>query len=185
VTGPTRSQYSREIGKAADHLAEVHLIDYPEEFDQDSAYESGRCHRGSTRAATVPPDKATTPAHPGHACPNLTCKPARRALGSAMDNGIETIIQIALDEFRKLISEDQAKVVEIEEIEEKQPSGNFLVTLGYWAKDTKPAAAADMVVSAMSGLMNPWRRKFKRVEVDPKKKRAVAIKMYEPPLGVS
>jgi hypothetical protein len=109
-----------------------------------------------------------------------------------MDIAIEKIIQIALEEFRGLVSANQAMGVEIEEIEELQPSGNYLVTLGYWAKTTKPKPSPSIIGEigtlgkALTGdLVNPWRRKFKRVEIDPKKGKAVAIRMYEPPLGVS
>jgi hypothetical protein len=87
-------------------------------------------------------------------------------------------------------SSPKAKPVEVEEIEE-QPSGNYVVTLGYWSKDTKPPSpgpfpATKTTLQALSGeLLNPWRRKYKRVEIDPKKGKAVAIRMYEPALGVA
>ncbi|MCF7731865.1 MAG: hypothetical protein K9N23_09260 [Akkermansiaceae bacterium] len=108
-----------------------------------------------------------------------------------MNTEIETIIRIALEEFGKVISKNKAASVEIEEIEE-QPSGNYLVTLGYWIKDTKPEPDPGTLAAKMSGLqsltgdlLNPWRRKYKRVEIDPKKGKVVAIRMYEPALGVS
>jgi hypothetical protein len=47
-----------------------------------------------------------------------------------MSTEFEDIIRIALEEFGKVISKSQAAPVEVEEIEE-QPSGNYVVTLGY------------------------------------------------------
>ena len=108
-----------------------------------------------------------------------------------MDTEIENIIRIALEEFGKVVSKNKAAEVEVEEIEEQQPSGNYLVTLGYWSKDTKPEPAPGTITAAMAfksltaDLLHPWRRKYKRVEIDPKKGKAVAIRMYEPALGVS
>ena len=108
-----------------------------------------------------------------------------------MNTDIEDIIRIALEEFGKVIYKNQAAPVDVEEIEE-QPSGNYVVTLGYWSKDTKPEPAAGTLaatrinIQSLSGeLLNPWRRKYKRVEIDPTQGRAVAIRMYEPALGVS
>ena len=56
----------------------------------------------------------------------------------------------------------------------------------------KPAPADALlsrkVISSISlspDLLHPWRRKYKRVEVDPAQGKVVAIRMYEPPLGVS
>ena len=110
-----------------------------------------------------------------------------------MSEDLEKIIQIAREEFRKLVSEDKATGVEIEEIEEHPKSGNYLVTLGDWARDNKPApelgpraiSIKSMLAGSSEDLFNPWRRKYKRVEVDPVQKKAIAIRMYEPPLGVS
>lgn len=103
-----------------------------------------------------------------------------------MNIEIEAIIGIALEEFAKVFataSKDKAVAPEVEEIEE-MPSGNYLVTLGYWSKDSKPNSG--LVPNDLgTGLFNPWRRKYKRVEIDPAKGRAVAIRMYEPALGVS
>ncbi|MBN8459612.1 MAG: hypothetical protein J0M04_17420 [Verrucomicrobia bacterium] len=96
---------------------------------------------------------------------------------------IETILEIALQEFAKVFadaSNNKGVSPEVEEVEEL-PSGNYLVTLGYWSRDSKPSSALDLG----AGLFNPWRRKYKRVEIDPEKGKAVAIRMYEPALGVS
>jgi hypothetical protein len=100
---------------------------------------------------------------------------------SGMEEDIENIIRIASDEFSKLIPAAKASGLEVEEIE-KSSSGNFLVTLGYWAKDSKPNGGID---SLNASFLNPWRRKYKRVEVDPEAGKAISIKMYQPPLGVS
>jgi len=109
-----------------------------------------------------------------------------------MTKGIEEIIRIATEEFRKLFPESKVTEVEVEEVEEITASGNYLVTLGYWKKDSKPAPADALlsrkVISSISlspDLLHPWRRKYKRVEVDPAQGKVVAIRMYEPPLGVS
>ncbi len=105
-----------------------------------------------------------------------------------MPVGTEKIIRIASDEFRKLAP--QATGIEIEEIEETA-SGHSVVTLGYWIKDSKPAPSksdgdSQPIFKGLSAdFINPWRRRYKRVEVDPKLNKAVSIKMYEPPLGVS
>ena len=101
----------------------------------------------------------------------------------------EDIIRIASEEFRKLAPE--ASGVDVEELEEDASSGHFFVTLGYCVKDSKPTQTAweqpghEWEKSRLDALLNPWRRKFKRVEIDPAAGRAIAIKMYEPPLGVS
>lgn len=110
-----------------------------------------------------------------------------------MSEELENIIQIASEEFRKLLPDDKATGVEIEEIEKHPESGNYLVTLGYWARDNKPrpknVPPGTVIQLAMGGssedLFNPWRRKYKRIEVDPVLGKAIAIRMYEPPLGVS
>lgn len=110
-----------------------------------------------------------------------------------MSEGLEKIIQIAIEEFRKLLTEDKATGIEIEEIEEQPKSGHYFVTLGYWARDNKPrpekVSFNKSLELAMGGspedFFNPWRKKFKRVEVDPVQGKAIAIRMYEPPLGVS
>lgn len=110
-----------------------------------------------------------------------------------MSEGLEKIIQIATEEFRKLLPEDKATGIEIEEIEEQTKSGHYFVTLGYWARDNKPrpekVSLNRSLELAMGGspedLFNPWRKKFKRVEIDPAQGKAIAIRMYEPPLGVS
>lgn len=120
---------------------------------------------------------------------------------------IETILEIAMAEFAKVFadaSNNRAVTPEVEEIEEL-PTGNYMVTLGYWSRDSKPnhedaapkprkgAVILDQSfdpgplrrVTGINQLFNPWRRKYKRVEIDPKKGKAVAIRMYEPALGVS
>ncbi len=113
-----------------------------------------------------------------------------------MSEVLEKIIQIASEELRKLLPEVKATGVEIEEIEERNDSGhagNCVVTFSYWARDNKPrpknVPPGTAIQLAMGGcsedLFNPWRRKFKRVEVDPKQGKVIAIRMYEPPLGVS
>lgn len=124
-----------------------------------------------------------------------------------MSTEIETILEIALQEFAKVIadaSKNKGVSPEVEEVEEL-PSGNYLVTLGYWSKDSKPnlssfgdmpnKEAAHLALlerpdspgknDTIRDLLNPWRRRYKRVEIDPKKGKAVAIRMYEPALGVS
>lgn len=96
---------------------------------------------------------------------------------------IETILGIAVAEFAKVFADaSNSKGIspEVEEVEEL-PSGNYIVTLGYWSRDSRPSTGLDF----SAGLFNPWRRKYKRVEIDPKKGKAVAIRMYEPALGVS
>ena len=111
-----------------------------------------------------------------------------------MHEGFDKIIQIASEEFKKLLPEDRATGVEIEEIEERSDSGhvgNCIVTFSYWARDNKPNFFAPHTVARLTkdgiseDLINPWRRKYKRVEVDPAKNKVIAIRMYEPPLGVS
>lgn len=111
-----------------------------------------------------------------------------------MSEGLEKIVQIACEEFRKLLSEDKATGIEIEEVEEQPKSGHYFVILGYWAKDNKPRPTAISPaksrefaagVDNLEDFLNPWRKKFKRVEVDPARGKAIAIRMYEPPLGVS
>ncbi len=110
-----------------------------------------------------------------------------------MVEGIENIVQIAKEEFSKLFP---GKDFEFEEVEENLSTGHYLVTLGYWEKDSKPVpiskgprtieeAASLRSRSLSADLINPWRRKFKRIEVDPKKEKAIAIRMYEPPFGLS
>lgn len=136
-------------------------------------------------------------------------KPTAKVAESGMDEGIENIIRIASEEFRKLFPSDMAAGIEVEEIE-KTKSGNYFVTLGYWSRDNKPtveqgkprtgiiggnhpikdphqrrAEESKFEKAAFENLMNPWRRKYKRVEIDPQQGKAIAIKMYEPPLGVS
>jgi hypothetical protein len=85
---------------------------------------------------------------------------------------------------------------EVEEIEEQPDSRHYLVTFGYWAKDSKPSTplkGPSTIEESMelrkrsqsADLFNPWRRKYKRVEVDPDQGKVIAIRMYEPPLGVS
>lgn len=99
---------------------------------------------------------------------------------------IDSVIGIALEEFAKVFAtaaKTKAVAPEVEEIEE-MPSGNYLVTLGYWSKDSKPNSGL-IPNDLATELFNPWRRKYKRVEIDPTKGRAVAIRMYEPTLGVS
>ncbi len=110
-----------------------------------------------------------------------------------MKVGMEKIIRIANEEFGKLFPESKATGVEIEEIEEQPESGHFMVTISYWARDNKPrpkgitpgSAIQVAMGSDLEDLYNPWRRKYKRVMVDPAQGKAVAIRMYEPPLGVS
>jgi hypothetical protein len=110
-----------------------------------------------------------------------------------MSEDLEKIVQIACEEFRKLLPEDKATGVEIEEVEEQPKSGHYFVTLGYWARDNKPRPknipVSKVVELAVGGstedFFNPWRKKFKRVEVDSTQGKAIAIRMYEPPLGVS
>lgn len=111
-----------------------------------------------------------------------------------MVEGIENIVQIAKEDFAKLFP---GKTFEVEEVEENASSGHYLVTVGYWEKDSKPVPKEPQEFggaislhsmksrSLSADLINPWRRKFKRVEVDPALGKAVAIRMYEPPLGVS
>lgn len=110
-----------------------------------------------------------------------------------MPVGMEKIIRIANDEFAKILPESKATGVEIEEIEELSESGHYLVTISYWARDNKPMPknlGIDVSMNIAMGrsaedLYNPWRKKYKRVVVDPTQGKAVAIRMYEPPLGVS
>ena len=111
-----------------------------------------------------------------------------------MSEDLEKIVQIACDEFRKLLPEDKAAGIEIEEVEEQPKSGHYFVTLGYWAKDNKPlprniplkqSMEFSVGIGSSEDFFNPWRKKFKRVEVDLARGKAIAIRMYEPPLGVS
>jgi len=111
-----------------------------------------------------------------------------------MVEGIENFVQIAKEEFEKLFP---GKTYEVGEVEENPSSGHYLITVRYWEKDSKPIPTGPKqtgeVVSLNSvknrslavDLINPWRRKFKRVEVDPRKGKAVAVRMYEPPFGMS
>jgi len=111
-----------------------------------------------------------------------------------MKTEMDKVIEIAIEQFGKLFPEGKATGVEIEEIEEDPESGNYLVTIGYWARDNKPESV-DMKTKLQSmtagfgrdpeDILNPWRRKYRRVEIDSKQQKAVAIRMYEPPLGVS
>lgn len=106
--------------------------------------------------------------------------------------GMEEIIRIANEEFGKLLPKSKATGVEIEEIEEQPESGHFVVTISYWARDNKPMPkdlGIDISMKIATGrnpedIYNPWREKYKRVVVDPAQGKAVAIRMYEPPLGV-
>lgn len=118
-----------------------------------------------------------------------------------MDARTEDIIRIASEELAKLFAPELHVEFEVEEIE-RSSTGNYYVTLGYWARDSKPLSKSlKLAVDAKNSprtdhgsgeedspldiLMNPWRRKFKRVEVDPINQKAIAIRMYEPPLGVA
>lgn len=109
-----------------------------------------------------------------------------------MSEAIENIIKIATEEFRKLFPESKATGVEIEEIEKDPKSSHYVVTLGYWTRDNKPrpentpmGTLVQLSTTSSRDLFNPWRRKYKRVEVDPSAGKVIAIRMYEPPLGVS
>jgi len=106
---------------------------------------------------------------------------------------IDEITRIAQDALRKAVSLAPEARVDIEEIEEVAQSGNFLVTVSFWRKDNRPTSPPGMDLrtrveqekrSLADDLLNPWRKKFKRVEVDPREGRAVAIRMYEPHLEV-
>jgi len=114
-------------------------------------------------------------------------------LGSSMTVEIDEITRIAQDALRKAVSLAPEARVDIEEIEEVAQSGNFLVTVSFWRKDNRPTSPPGMDLrtrveqekrSLADDLLNPWRKKFKRVEVDPREGRAVAIRMYEPHLEV-
>lgn len=116
----------------------------------------------------------------------VNCGRAMEMPVSAMPVATEQIIRIAAEEFAKLVPD--AVGLEVEEIENELVSGSYFVTLGYWMKDSKPTqrvSAKDSEQSALDNLLNPWRRRFKRVEVDPVEGRAVAIRMYEPSFGIS
>jgi hypothetical protein len=83
-----------------------------------------------------------------------------------MSEDLEKIVQIACEEFRKLLPEDKATGVEIEEVEEQPKSGHYFVTLGYWARDNKPRPknipVSKVVELAVGGstedFFNPWRK---------------------------
>ena len=79
---------------------------------------------------------------------------------------VEKVIQIATEELRKLLPEDKATGIEIEEIEEHSSSGHYFVTLGYWARDNKPrlgngppSTAKQLVMGGSpEDFFNPWRK---------------------------
>jgi len=109
-----------------------------------------------------------------------------------MTSDLENFIRIAVEEFRILLPEEKATGLEIEEVEKHPQTGHYSITIGYWARDNKPAPeipSRDGVIhgylTSTNDLFNPWRRKYKRVEVDPVGQKAIAIRMYEPPIGVS
>ena len=73
---------------------------------------------------------------------------------AAMSIDIETIIRIALEEFAKVFataSKDKAVSPEVEEVEEL-PCGNYLVTLGYWSRDSKPGIGGAASKPTKAGL---------------------------------
>lgn len=129
------------------------------------------------------------------------CKTGNTVPVLRMANEIKTVIQIAMEEFNKLLPHGMATGVEVEEVEEQAGTGRYYVTLGYWVRDTKPVPdlagpgsrsipdlpplKSSRTPSLSADLINPWRRKYKRVEIDPIQGKAIAIRMYEPPLGVS
>jgi len=104
---------------------------------------------------------------------------------------IEEITKIAQDALRKAVSLAPEARMDIEEIEEVAQSGNFLVTVSFWRKDNRPTSPPNTDVrtrieqekrALADDLLNPWRKRFKRVEVDPREGRAVSIRMYAPQL---
>jgi len=110
-----------------------------------------------------------------------------------MERNLDQVVETARRELGKLLPEDSARDIIVEEVEELLESGHYLITIGYWARDNKPKPARMPIGSAMHAAMggdpedlfNPWRRKYKRVVIDPAKGRVIAIRMYEPPLAVS
>jgi len=118
-----------------------------------------------------------------------------------MTDGLENVIQIAKEEFKKLLPDGKVTGVEVEEVEEQATTGRYFVTFGYWVRDTKPSPdlarpgaglipgeislKSSRTPSLSADIINPWRRKYKRLEIDPAQGKVIAIRMYEPPLGVS
>lgn len=109
-----------------------------------------------------------------------------------MEQTLDQFVEIALLEVRKLLP-DGARDLVVEEVEEDCESGCYSITVGYWARDNKPVPVKAPLGAAMQAAMggdpedffNPWRRKYKRVVIDPAKSKVIAIRMYEPPLAVS
>lgn len=108
-----------------------------------------------------------------------------------MNGTLDEITQIARDALREAVHLDLEASVDVEEIEEIPESGNFIVTVSFWRKDNRPTSPRSSDLSVRieqqkkefaDNLLNPWRKKYKRVEVDPRKGRVLAIRMYEPRL---
>lgn len=111
-----------------------------------------------------------------------------------MVKDFDEIIRIAESGLGKVVPNTPVEVEEIEERTDSGHVGHYVVTFSYWARDTKPTpenpATGQVVSLAMRNeskkdLFNPWRKRFKRVEVDPQQNKIVAIRMYDPPIGAS
>lgn len=107
---------------------------------------------------------------------------------------LEEIIHIAEKELVKLVPKTSMEVEEIELRHDSGHAGHYEVTFSYWARDTKPLPENPQIghvismatrLESKNDFFNPWRKRYKRVEVDPEQEKVIAIRMYEPPLGVS
>lgn len=106
---------------------------------------------------------------------------------------LDEIIRIAANELEKVVTNTPVEVEEIEERRDSEHVGHYVVTFSYWARDNKPLpkpSIGDSIRMATTqesakDLFNPWRKRFKRVEVDPEQNKVVAIRMYDPPIGAS
>lgn len=108
-----------------------------------------------------------------------------------MNTGLEEATSIAIEAFKKVVNSGAG--IEVEELEVDQATGHIYVTIGYWDRDNMPELSVQEIGQGIlkgrkyerPDFLNPWRRKYKRIDVDPDMGQAVSIKMFSPQLGVS
>lgn len=75
--------------------------------------------------------------------------------------------------------EEELPGLELEEIEESPDSQTWLITFGFWVKDTRPSSSVDQGLAA---FLNPYRRKYKTMVVRKDDGEILAMKIREPEL---
>lgn len=89
----------------------------------------------------------------------------------------EEAVENAKEGLAKLLRQELPGL-ELEEVEEAPDSQSWLITFGFWVKDTRPSSSSDVTL----GFLRPYRRKYKTMVVRKDDGDVIAMKIREPEL---